>query len=1107
MKVRGLRIELGEIESALEQHPQVRQAVVVVREDASGDKRLVAYVVPPSGGQPPSVTEVRDFLKARLPEYMVPSAFVALPALPLTASGKVDRKALPTPDLSLSEPRSGFVAPRNALEQRLCDIWARVLGVKQVGIHDNFFELGGDSIISLQVVAHARQAGLALSARQLFQHQTVAQLAEVVPSTSEPLREQGPVTGSVPLSPAQLQLLAREPTHVHHFNQSVLLASREPLEPTRLEKALADVVAHHDALRLRFQRHEGTWLQDNASPEEAPLSLRQVDLSATPVSEQSGALEAEASRLQAGFVLARPPLLSATLFQLGGGQQRLLLVAHHLVVDAVSWRVLLEDLESAYRQTALPAKSTSFQSWSRRLQAHAHSEATLAEAPLWLDEARAQVAPLPTDASGPNTHASERSVSVSLDAEETRLLLQEVPSAWRAHINDVLLAALARALSEWTGESRVLIHLEGHGREELFDDVDLSRTVGWFTSFTPVLLPVPTSGSAGEGLRAVRDSLRRLPRQGMGFGLLRWLGPADVAQRLQALPVPQIAFNYLGQLDAAASSHRLFSLTHEPSGPSAAPSDSRPHVLEINGSVLGGQLQLSFGYSTHLHHAATLERLSQRFLHHLRALISERSSEDARRLSPGDFPLAALSQPSLDALTRQGGTEIEDVYPLSPTQQGMLFHALLSPESTVYFMQHSWAIHSALDPAALRQAWQLATERLPILRTSFHWQGLDAPLQVVHARQPCAFEVLDWRALPAAEQQERYPQLLLEERRRGFELNRAPLMRMVAFRLQDDVWRLHWSHSHLLLDGWSLGLVLQEFFSSYDACRSGQAVPATARPPFRDYIAWLKRRDDTADVPFWRSYLEGFTAPTPLPADTHASPPAGQVPSHPFHELFLSAEATAALRACSRQHQLTLNTLALASWALVLSRYAGEQDVLFGTTFSGRPPELPGSGAMVGIFINSLPTRVHVPSGNEPLLPWLQSLQAQQLELRQYEHSPLVQVQALGQLPRGAPLFESLLVVENYPIDASLRQRTTFLDVREAIAAERSNYPLALAVIPGTDTVRLLLSHDEPRFPAPAMQRLLAHWRTALEGLVAQPEARLEDVSLLSGHRAPPGAR
>ncbi|WP_415835337.1 amino acid adenylation domain-containing protein, partial [Corallococcus soli] len=1102
VKVRGLRIELGEIESALERHPQVRQAVVVVREDSPGDKRLVAYLVPPAGEQSPSTSDVRSFLKQQLPEYMVPAAFVSLETLPLNASGKLDRKALPVPNLQGQEKRGVYVAPRNDVEQRLCDIWAQVLGLKQVGIHDNFFELGGDSISSLQVVARARRTGLVLATRQLFQHQTVSLLAGVVKSTSKPLSEQGPVTGPVPLTPAQLQLLAHDPAHAHHFNQSVLLASRTPMEPALLEQALALVVAHHDALRLRVRQHEGSWQQENASPEEVPLLLIQVDLSSTPASEQPRALEAEASRLQTSFVLAQAPLLRAALFQLGEGQQRLLLTAHHLVIDGVSWRVLLEDLESAYQQlqqqlpATLPAKTSSFQSWARRLQAHAHSEALNAEAPLWLNEARAQVAPLPTDTSGPNTYASERSVSVALDTETTQLLLQEVPSAWRAQINDVLLTALARALSEWTGQSQVLVHLEGHGREELFDDVDVSRTIGWFTSFTPVLLPVSASGSVGDGLRSVRDSLRLLPHRGLGAGLLKWLGPTELAQQFQALPVPQIAFNYLGQLDATVASSRLFTLTSESSGPSVSPEGTRQHALEITGSVFQGSLRLAFGYSTHLHHAATIESLAQRFLHHLRALIDLRASEDARRVSPGDFPLAALTQTSLDTVLRQAGSDVEDLYPLSPTQQGMLFHTLLAPDAAAYFEQLSWTITSALDEPAFLRAWEACLQRHTILRSSFHWEGLPTPLQVVHSRVELPFEQLDWSTLGEAEQQRRFEQLLVQDKQRGFELRRAPLMRLTAIRLAENSVRFLWSHHHLLVDGWSLGILMKEVFSLYDAFRSGLPPQPAPRAPFRDYITWLSRRDASADASFWRTYLDGFASPTPLPADTHAVVPQGQQSEHLILEVDLSVEATSVLQVFARQHQLTLHTLAMASWGVVLSHYSGEQDVVFGNTVAGRPPELPGSDTLVGIFINTLPTRVRLPPHASPLLPWLQSLQAQQLELRQHEHSPLVDIQSLSQVPRGVSLFDSLLVFENYPVDASLLDSSSStLQVKDVHGFERTNYPLTLSVLPG-QPLRLRASHDAPRFQTASMQRLLEHWRDTMLALTSA--SSLGDVSLLS---------
>ena len=449
---------------------------------------------------------------------------------------------------------------------------------------------------------------------------------------------------------------------------------------------------------------------------------------------------------------------------------------------------------------------------------------------------------------------------------------------------------------------------------------DLSRTVGWFTSHTPVLLPVPSGGSTGECLRAVRDSLRRLPHHGIGFGLLRWLGPSELAQKLQALPVPQVAFNYLGQFDATVASSRLFSLTNEPAGPSVSPEGTRLHELEVNGSVFQGQLRLAFGYSAHLHHAATIESLAQRFLHHLRALISTRASEDARRFSPGDFPLAGLSQQALDALVRDTGSELEDIYPLSPTQQGILFHALLAPASSTY---------SSSSPGRSPPRWtsrpscargSTCLERHPILRSSFRWEGLDAPLQVAHARVELPFELLDWRELPPAEQHARFEQLLLQDRQRGFDMRRAPLVRLTAVRVGEDAVRFLWSYHHLLVDGWSFGVLMKEVFSLYDTFRAGQTPRSVPRAPFRDYIAWLRRRDASTDEAFWRTYLEDFSAPTPLPADTHAVPPRGQQPDHFTLELGLSTEGTSALQSFARQHQLTLNTLALASWGLVLAR-------------------------------------------------------------------------------------------------------------------------------------------------------------------------------------------
>jgi amino acid adenylation domain-containing protein/non-ribosomal peptide synthase protein (TIGR01720 family)/FkbM family methyltransferase len=1094
VKVRGFRIELAEVESSLLSHPSLREAVVVAREDSPGLKRLVAYFT----GEALGPESLRSFLSQRLPEYMVPSAFVHLAALPLTSHGKVDRKALPAPD-SRPELAQSFVAPRDEVERKLASIWATVLRLERVGVHDNFFQLGGDSISSLQVISRARQQGLHLSPKQLFQHQTVAELAPRLTSTRATQAEQGLVVGPVPLTPVQRAFFEENPPRPHHFNQSVLLETREPIDASLLERALLKLVEHHDALRLRFLQVDGQWRQHNPGLERTP-SVLQVDLSSVPEAEQSAALEAESSKLQASFELSSGLLLRAALFHRGPQRTgRLLLIAHHLVVDAVSWRTLLEDLESLYlalrkgEEPALPPKTTSFKTWAERLEAYAKSGALQSELPFWLGEGRPAPKPLPLDAHGENTLTSARGISVSLDAEETRLLLQQVPAAYRARTEDVLLAALAESLSRWTHEPRLHVELEGHGREDLFDDVDLSRTVGWFTSTHPVDLELPAKASPGELLRAVRDGLRQMPGHGLGHGLLRHLGDGAAADALRALSAPQVSFNYLGQFDTLAAGSSLFALAHEPSGSTRAPEALRRHVLELSGLVLGGRLELSFTYSENLHHAATIEALARDYVAALRALIARRSSEDAARRTPSDFPLAKLEQAALDRLLRSTPTP-EDLYPLSPMQQGMLFHVLLTPRSGEYFEQLTWAIHSRLDLAAFRRAWESVVARHSALRTSFHWEGLAEPLQLVHPRAELPWRELDWRGLPSAEQDTKLEALLREDRDAGFELTRAPLMRFTIMRLDEGVHRIVWSFHHLLLDGWSLGLLLEELFSTYESFTRGQAPRQDAGPAYREYIAWLRRQELSRAEAHWRATLAGFTAPTPLPGELKSGQ-TGDVQTKVERAWVFPASLTAELQDFARQHQLTLNTLIQASWALLLSRYSGERDVVFGTTVAGRPPELPGAESTIGLFINTLPVRIPLPP-EARVVPWLQELQARQAESRQHEQSPLVRIQGWSDVARGSPLFESLLVFENW-LDAAMRERTASLDLRDIRGVEQTTYPLNVNVIPGNELV-LRLSYDARRFDGATLERVLAQWRTALASFVERPDARLSELSLLS---------
>jgi non-ribosomal peptide synthase protein (TIGR01720 family) len=604
------------------------------------------------------VPRLRAWLTERLPEPMLPAAIVPLDALPLTPNGKVDRKALPEPDSARPEMEDELVAPRTPAEQQLAAIWCEVLGIETVGVHDNFFGLGGDSILSIQVIARAQQAGLRLTPRQLFQHQTVAELASVAESAVVSGEEQGPVTGPVPLTPIQQWFFEQELVDPHHYNLAVMLELRETIRPEHLDRVTERLLEHHDALRLRFRRGESGWAQHN-DPPGAPVSCSTIDLSALPAKTWKVTLESAARELQKSLDLETGPLQRFALFHCGPHEpDRLLLTVHHLVIDGVSWRILLEDLQAGLRQAErgeeirFPSKTTSYRRWAEELAGHACSETLIREAAFWFDPARRRALPLPGDGlKGDNLEGTARAVKAALDVEETRTLLREVPEAFQTRIDDVLLTALVRAFARWTGSRSLLLDLEGHGRGEILPDLDLSRTVGWFTAIFPVLLETE-GGDPVADLKSIKEQLRKVPSGGAGYGLLRY---GEMTDQLTRLPQPQVIFNDLGQLDNVAREDSLIRPARESFGATRSPRARRRHLLEIYATVLGSRLELDFEYSASLHREATIQRLAGWFLDELRELIARctQSSEGAGGFTPSDFSEADLTQEDLDLLLEQ----------------------------------------------------------------------------------------------------------------------------------------------------------------------------------------------------------------------------------------------------------------------------------------------------------------------------------------------------------------------------------------------------------------------------------------------------------------------
>ncbi|MGW0402500.1 amino acid adenylation domain-containing protein, partial [Streptomyces sp. NPDC003002] len=1091
VKVRGFRIELGEIETALARHPRVRDAVVVVHQDDEGRKRLVAHLV--TDGEP-TTGELRSHLAGSLPEYMVPALFMPLERLPLTPSGKVDRRALPQPVLQDGAPGTDYTAPRDATEETLAAVWAEVLGVGRVGVHDNFFDLGGDSILSIQVVSRARQAGLLLTSKLLFVHQSIAALAGVV-TTVDQAAAPGPeeVSGTAELTPIQRWFFDEHTVNPDHYGMSAQVELAPETDTALLERALTAVTDHHDALRMRYARDGAEWVQEYGDRQAGLFSVR--DLSALADEERRIALGEAALAAQRSLDLASGALVKGVFFRLGAARPpRLFLAVHHLVMDGVSWRVVLEDLATAYGQLAegrpveLGAKSASYQQWSRRLTEHVRSGGLDHEIAHWQDVSAA-VRAVPYDAQGaPNTFGTTATASVRLSRADTEDLLQRVPAAYRTQINDVLLTALGRVLADWAGDP-VTIALEGHGREELFDDVDLSRTVGWFTTIHPVTLDVPR-GDWGQAIKSLKEHLRAVPGRGLGYGALRHLSEPGTAAHtaLADAPHPEISFNYLGQWDGATSHSGLIRARLEGLGADQAPEQPRPHLIDVVAAVGDGELRIDWIHSPGTHATATVQRLADAFLNALRGLIAHCLGADSGGATPSDFPLAGLDQAAVDRIAGDG-RGIEDIYPLTPMQSGMLFHTLAEPGA--YVEQMTFVLDGVRDPELLATAWQRVADHTEVLRASLVWQDTERPLMVVDRRAEMPVTHLDWRARTDEDQERAVRRFLAEDRERPLDLSTAPLMRLTLIRLSDTTVRLVCAFHHVLLDGWSTFDLLTQTYTAYAALAAGEQPVLPPRRPFRAYVEWLERQDLGEAESYWRELLSGFEAATALPAVRHTAAD-HRTRSTGRRARRLSPDVSRDLFGFARKHRITVNTVLQGAWALLLARHAGERDVVFGATVSGRPTELAGVDSMVGMLINTLPVRVRIDE-SAPVADWLADVQRAQVDARQYEYVPLPRIQGWSGVERGGGLFRSLVVFENYPTDEEAAAAHG-LRLRGLEGTAATNYALNLIAYAG-DELAYTLAYDAELYDEETATRLCGHLEALLAGIAAsgedEPVARL----------------
>lgn len=1117
IKIRGYRIEPNEIEAVLREDGRIDQAVVIAREDIAGHSRLVAYVVANLGAlQTASLQEVsislRELAASKLPEYMVPSAFVIVEKIPLTSAGKIDRAVLAQLSEKPIKPALDTHTPRTAAEQKLARIWQEVLHLETVGVRDNFFELGGDSIICIQMVAKAAQEGIQLDINEVFASPTIMQLAAHVKEASAPTQvgHASLTTFSgeeIPLTPIQRWFFAQEFPNYNHYNQAVLLTPAARLDSEILEKSLWLLLQHHFVFHLRFDQREGKWIQKCV--EVAALSIkdtavcRVIELGEGDEEQWAGEIKRIADEAQAGVNIETGPIWQMVLFNCGRSRsQRLLLVIHHLLVDTVSWGILLNDLKTAYHRLSqglpaeLPPVTNSFQKWAVALQAIAASGKSKGNLDYWLNTLSASSVTVPLDfQKGDNIVAWADTIYVSLNREETHQLLQVAPQAYRTRINDLLLAALLLSIGDALDEYRLRFDLESHGREAIAEGMNLSRTVGWLTSLFPVHLCLENPRDLAAVILSVKEQLRRIPHNGIEYGILKYLCEEyDEVQKLRDAAASHLVFNYMGQQDRILDDDGFFQYAAADTGANINHRNPRQHAWEINCQVKGGRFQIAWTFSLHQYHAATIQKFAQRFIQRLQALIVHCCDKANFGYSPSDFPLARLTQDQIDnTLNKISG--VEEAYPLSPMQLGLLFHGLYQPDSEVYFMQSIFELAGHIDETVIQAAWQQLVATREVLRTAFLWEGVNEPLQFVRRSVNLPWQVHDWQSYSELEIESRLERLIRDDRQQGFDLSQPPLMRLNLIRLQPNRCYLLWSHHHLILDGWCGPLLIRDFQEIYQQILSRTPPTPVYRRPYRDYIAFLQQQDQPSAERFWRNHLAKLEKSArlkikiPAPQETEPS-------DYLTHCFALDETTTTRLRQFAQQQGLTLNTIIQGAWSLLLQRYTQQETVMFGVTISGRAIELAGIEELVGICINTLPLCVDC-SPEQQMIDFLKTLQAQTMQMQKYAYVSLAKIQHWSNCGAGDSLFDNILIFENYPITETSADAGFDLGIRHVRSFERTEYPLVLMIMPGA-ALRFEFTSQVSHFSHAALRQLGEHLQNLLEQMMAIPRAKLSDVEMLS---------
>ena len=1090
VKLRGFRIELGEIESKVLQMEGVKQAAAEVRKVNDVDHLLLYYTL--DNGSALTDDDIRQALESSsLADYMVPDTYMQLDEMPMTPNGKVNRKALPEPVIRRA---AEYVEPQNETERVVAQAMQEVLGLQQeVGALDNFFTWGGDSIKCIRLVSRLRSEGITLQVADIMKLKVVRDIAAVCSNGVVEI-SQDAWSGEVPQTAITSMFFDLKLPKPHHYNQTFFIRAAERVKPEALKQTMAALVNHHDMLRAIVLNNQ-LFVRDAEEPN--LYGWEQMDC--TKDADYRENIEAVCRLQQKSVNLANGPLFKVVLFNTPD-YDAILMVCHHLVVDGVSWRILLEDFNTAYAQAVenipieLPAKTHSFREYAETLQEYAHSYNLSQERTYW-DAVQKKLLRLPASNDKDNSRMM-KDVRSTLDEQTTHSIMTTAGDAYHADINDLLMTALGRSYFKLTGEKAVSVQFEGHGREYIGSDTLMTdRTVGWFTSIYPVVLE-HLDGDMRSCLRQTKETMHRVPNKGVGYNVLRYLS-ADIPvynTELCAL----IGFNYLGDMtEQAADGHKPFTaMTEISAGDDISPKNVFGPDLNINCSVVEGKLEATMAFNKALCSEEQARRLLDGMMEELREItIHTTAVKDVEVTATdlGEYEWTDEEFQSVYDHFKGMGTPLQRIYPLSPMQEGMALKFMLEPNSLAYRLLMRMSLDILPTEEQLRYTLDQLGAKHEVLRTSLIYRGVEQYRQAIVDR-PLELEMRD--VTGAANKESAMVALYRAEQQKGFDMEDQSLFRIICVKTSETTSEILLAVHHIIVDGWCIGLYMSDLIANLTDAVEGRMKPIGQYPTgrYEKFIRELLRKDTDRGLKYWRELLDGYTTKAVIPSS-------GIVPEQEravdnVCRITIGGNEMTALKALTARAQATMNTLVELAWGLVLQVYNRQDDVVFVKVVSGRNNASEGVEDVVGLFINSVPVRVRTPKGTT-VIEALEMLQHQAAETNEWDFCPLSAIQQQTDL--GADLFQSIVAFENYDSGVESKNASAPFHAKMIYAKEESINDLTITAYTEDDSELIVnLEFDPMKYRKSEMEQVKNVMRQMLQNIAESPEADVSSFPPLS---------